>query len=326
VDPALDVVAVAAARERCDGLRHMNAPELSVILCTHNPRNTFLAETLAGLRAQTLSMERWELLVVDNASDAPLAPDLAWHPRAQIVREDRVGLTFARLCGFRAAAGGLFVLVDDDNVLAPDYLAVALDLALKWPLLGAWGGQCRGRFEREPESWTREYWHLLGIREFAQDMWSNVLGINQPVPIGAGMCVCRAVAERYMELLHRNPKRAALDRASDQLMSCGDTDLALTSCDLGLGTGLFTALQLTHLMPARRLEEDYLRELARGIAYSEVILASFRNRQPYPRSRTQRLLKWWESQHLRGRERDFTAIVESARDEALADIPKYRAT
>ena len=218
------------------------------------------------------------------------------------------------------------MLVDDDNVLAPDYLAAALDVGAKWPLLGAWGGQCTGRFEREPEEWTREYWHLLGIREFPQDMWSNVLGINQPVPIGAGMCVRRAVAERYMELLAQNPKRATLDRASDRLMSCGDTDLALTSCDLGLGTGMFTALRLTHLMPAGRLEEDYLRELARGIAYSEVILASFRGMQPYrTRSRTQRLLKWWESHHLQGRERDFTAIVERARDEALADIPKYRA-
>ena len=304
----------------------MKGPELSVILCTHNPRSAFLAETLAGLRAQTLGVERWELIVVDNASNAPLAPDLTWHPNARIIREDRVGLTLARLCGFRAAEGELFVLVDDDNVLAPDYLALALDLAVKWPLLGAWGGQCTGRFEREPEPWTRKYWHLLGIREFPRDLWSNVLGINQPVPIGAGMCVRRAVAERYMELLDRNPKRATLDRASDRLMSCGDTDLALTSCDLRLGTGLFTDLRLTHLMPARRLEEDYLRELARGIAYSDVILASFRDMQPYPRSRTQRLLKWWESLHLRGREREFTAIVERARNEALADIPKYRAT
>ena len=235
-------------------------------------------------------------------------------------------MLLARLCGFRAAAGGLFVLVDDDNVLAPDYLATALALAAAWPLLGAWGGQCAGRFEREPEAWTREYWHLLGIREFPQDMWSNVLGMNQPVPIGAGMCVRRAVAERYMALLAQHPQRATLDRASDRLMSCGDTDLALTSCDLGLGTGMFTALRLTHLMPPRRLEEDYLRELVRGIAYSEVILASFRGLEPYPRSRTQRLLKWWESLHLAGREREFVAIAERARDEALADLPKYRAS
>ena len=61
----------------------MSAPELSVILCTHNPRAAFLAETLAGLRAQTLPPERWELLVVDNASNQPLVPDLAWHPRAR---------------------------------------------------------------------------------------------------------------------------------------------------------------------------------------------------------------------------------------------------
>lgn len=302
----------------------MSEPELSVILCTHNPRAEYLAEALAALRSQTLAAERWELIVVDNASNAPLSADLAWHPAARVLREPRVGLTLARLCGFRAASARIFVLVDDDNVLAPDYLASTLEIGAAWPLLGAWGGQCMPRFEREPAEWTRDHWPLLGIREFQHDMWSNVLGMNQPVPIGAGMCGRRAVAEHYMELLAKNPSRATLDRCSDRLMSCGDTDLALTSCDLALGTGLFAKLRLTHLMPARRLEEDYLRELVRGIAYSEVILASFRGLAPYPRSRTQRLLKWWESLHLPPREREFLAAADRGRDEALADIPKYR--
>ena len=302
----------------------MSEPELSVILCTHNPRADYLAETLAALRSQTLAVERWELIVVDNASRSPIPADLSWHPAARVLREESVGLTLARLCGFRAASAGVFVLVDDDNVLGPDYLTSALEIAAAWPLIGAWGGQCAPRFEREPAEWTRVHWDLLGIREFAKDMWSNVLGVNQPVPIGAGMCVRRAVAEHYMELLAKNPIRATLDRASDRLMSCGDTDLALASCDLGLGTGLFVKLRLTHLMPAQRLEDGYLRELARGIAYSEVILASFRGLAPYPRSRTQRLLKWWEALHLPPREREFVALAERARIAALADIPKYR--
>jgi len=61
----------------------MNRPtlELTVAVCTHNPRAAFLARTLAALRAQTLASERWELLLIDNASSPPVAPawPLIWH-------------------------------------------------------------------------------------------------------------------------------------------------------------------------------------------------------------------------------------------------------
>src|SRR4030095_1866009 len=103
-------------------------PRLSVAICTHNPRADYFARTLDGLRAQTLSRNEWELLIVDNASAPPLAPDLSWHPRGRIVREERAGLTPARTCAIRSTIADLIVFVDDDNVLAPDYLALCLEI------------------------------------------------------------------------------------------------------------------------------------------------------------------------------------------------------
>jgi hypothetical protein len=137
------------------------------------------------------------------------------------------------------------------------------------------------------------------------------------------MCLRRVVAEHYLRYLEMNPQRATLDRASHRLMSCGDTDLALTACDLGLGTGMFTALELVHLMPARRLEESYLRELVHGITYSAAILGSFRGQRPTLLSRSQRLLRWYESLRIDPRARAFDAIIAKAQEEALADIPKF---
>lgn len=300
-------------------------PQVSAIVCTHNPRPALFAEALASLRAQTLPYDRWELLVIDNASEPPVSAswDVSWHPRGRIIREPELGLTKARLCGFREAAAELFVLVDDDNVLAPDYLETALALSAEWPVLGAWGGQCVPRFESIPPDWTRPLWPLLGIREFDEDRWSNVLSEGQPLPIGAGMCVRRAVAERYVEHLAHNPKRASLDRAANRLMSCGDTDLAFTAIDLDLGCGLFTSLRLEHLMPAWRFEEDYLRDLVHGINYSAVILASYREMQPSVISRSQRVLKWYEALHLDRWQRDFDRIVRRAREAALRDLAQF---
>src|SRR5215471_17206377 len=99
----------------------MPQPELTVILCSHNPRADYLARVMVGLTRQSLARERWELLVIDNASDPPISAgiDLSWHPLARIVREEALGLTQARLRGYREAGAGVLVFVDDDNVLAP---------------------------------------------------------------------------------------------------------------------------------------------------------------------------------------------------------------
>jgi glycosyltransferase involved in cell wall biosynthesis len=79
--------------------------KISVVLCTDNAREPYLRRMLAGLRAQHLPREQWEFLVVDNRSDEPLQDrlNLSWHPAARIVREEKLGLTPARLRGIAEA-------------------------------------------------------------------------------------------------------------------------------------------------------------------------------------------------------------------------------
>ena len=50
-------------------------PRLSVVLCTHNPDTALLDEVLAALALQ-FETGAHELIIVDNASDPPLAPEL----------------------------------------------------------------------------------------------------------------------------------------------------------------------------------------------------------------------------------------------------------
>ena len=132
---------------------------VSVIICTHNPREDYLRRVLDALRAQTLPKEQWELLLVDNASHESLAGkwDLSWHPQARHLREEKTGLTHARLCGIAAAQGELLVFVDDDNVLRSDYLAACLKIASEHPHLGAWGGSCVAEYEIAPPEELRPW-------------------------------------------------------------------------------------------------------------------------------------------------------------------------
>jgi glycosyltransferase involved in cell wall biosynthesis len=265
---------------------------ISVILCTHNPKRNYLRRTLEGLRQQSLACTEWEFILIDNLSDTVLSMelDLSWHPNVRVIREEKLGLTPARLRGIRESRGSLLVFVDDDNVLDDNYLEEALRVAEERPFLGSWSGQCRPEFQEKPPEWTRRYWGNLVIREFHTDRWSNLPRLAETMPCGAGLCVRREVADFYLRL-HDNGQRAfQFDRTGDSLVSGGDNDLAACACDIGLGIGLATSLKLTHLIPPERLTVGYLSRLAKGIHFSTVVLDKARGIPVQKRSFRRKLL------------------------------------
>lgn len=255
---------------------------LSVIICTHNPRRDYLHQVLEALKVQSLPTNNWELLLVDNASEQILASeiDLTWHPQARHIREEELGLTPARLRGIKEALSETLVFVDDDNVLDLDYLEIALNISKDWAILGAWGGKIEPLFEKTPPDWTKPYWWMLAIRELERDAWSNLPLCYDTVPFGAGMCIRKVVANKYALVVSTNSKRFNLDVKGKELLRGGDIDLALTSCDIGLGNGLFVSLRVTHLIPESRLQEEYLLRLCRGMGYSQTIMEYYRGKIP----------------------------------------------
>ena len=246
---------------------------ISVIICTHNPREDYLRRVLAALRAQTLPIDQWELLLVDNASEQPLAGrfDLTWHPRARHVREEKTGLTHARLCGIAAAQADLLVFVDDDNVLYPNYLEAALKIGAEYPWLGTWGGSYYPDFEKEPPDELRPWLCGLPLETVKQVVWAKLKKGSEALPAGAGIVVRREVAQHYREQVLNDPVRQALDRSGKLLCGGGDSDMGLCGFDLGLGTGKFPQLELTHLIAARRLNLDYVAGIYEGFGYSGAV-------------------------------------------------------
>lgn len=254
----------------------MSACVLSIIICTHNPRPDYLARTLAALKAQTLPAVQWEMLLIDNASEKPLAGiwDLSWHPQGRHIREDELGLTPARMRGIREAAAKVLVFVDDDNVLANDYLENALKITASHPWVAAFGGNMIGEFETEPEDCIKDYLHELSLGEVKEEVWARyakVAGIYLG-PAGAGMVIRKTVATYYAEMSARDPLRHGLDRKGASLISAGDIDMALCACMLGFAIGRFPQLYLTHLIPTARLRQDYLLRLIEAKMLSHFIL------------------------------------------------------
>lgn len=298
--------------------------ELSVIIPAHNPRLDYLQIVSDGLRRQTAPTSQWELLVVDNKSEPALQGrlDLDWHPHISVVREELLGLTRARVAGFERARGELIVLVDDDNVLASDYLEQAVKIAAEFPFLGAWGGTIEPRYEA-PETAPPESLHpLLTLRSATQDLWSNDSNHHHSTPWGAGLCVRRTVAQRYAEELRDNPQRQALDLHGQRLLYGGDTDIAYTACRLGLGKGVFTRLRVEHLIPARRCSAEHLCRVAEGRGYSEVLHhyvlhGSLPSRHNGPQAWARKLRRWVGQSPL---ERKVEAAFEQGRSTAYAEL------
>lgn len=244
--------------------------KLTAILPTHNPSPVRLKRALEGLRLQTLSTECWETLLVDNASNSlPSDREFAeWGPpNLRIIREERLGLTRARRRGFSEASGSIVVLVDDDNVLDANYLGIVLDFFAAQPRVGLAGGRVLPEFEREPETWTREFHPLLALRDLGdQPLLSN--GFREPgadhntyppfAPIGAGMALRAEVAREWLQALDKDQARIDLDRRGDSLLSGGDNDIVMTGMEAGWEVAYVPALSLVHLIPASRLDPEYL--------------------------------------------------------------------
>lgn len=247
---------------------------LSVIICAHDPRAEYLTRTLTALSKQTLPMEEWELLLIDNASREPLADrfDISWHPRSRHIHESRLGLTAARMRGISESVGELLVCVDDDIELCIDYLADAARIARSHPFLGVFGAACiEAEFEVEPEPWSRPFLPMLALRSEADDIWGNDIKRGAK-PYGAGLCIRRDVAEAFLRRVEDDPRRLALGRRGASMASCEDYDIAKMATESGGGFGIFASLRLKHLIAKERLTKDYLLRLQSGMGESHALL------------------------------------------------------
>jgi len=131
-------------------------PFLSVVLPTCN-RRRLLQRALGSLVAQTLPAQRFEVVVVDNASDdgtAEMCAGLrATMSNLRYLHEPRPGLLHARHAGLRAARGDILVYGDDDVHAFPTWLqAVAESFAD--PSVDLVGGKVVPEFESPPPAWV----------------------------------------------------------------------------------------------------------------------------------------------------------------------------
>ncbi len=107
----------------------------SVVVPFHNAER-FLDGCIRSLLGQRFPRDRYEILLVDNASTDG-SPGLArrWQPAVQVLHEPRIGSYAARNLGLDHASGEVIAFIDADCEADPGWLD-ALDRRLSDPKIG----------------------------------------------------------------------------------------------------------------------------------------------------------------------------------------------
>jgi hypothetical protein len=304
----------------------------TVILCTHRPNPAPLAETFAALAKQTLPLDAWELVLIGDAETRRIVEQVGagWHPHVRFLEQPPQGIARARLRAMREFLEGrtdVMLFVDDDNVLAPDYLATGLAIGDREPQLGCWGGQLVGRFATPPPDWIEPFLKYLAVFPLERELRlkDSFDGNYDRVPPTAGMFLRRELATHHLRKLETKPAHLALGGTRGVPIGGEDMDLGLSVLEIGREAARFPQLTVTHLISADRLTEDYIAKLIQSVRAGAVLLEHLRGGGRKPRSKFALWRDRWRARRLPERHRRFMEAEikgELQAREFIATLPR----
>jgi glycosyltransferase involved in cell wall biosynthesis len=249
---------------------------IDLVVCTYD-NAALLDRTLEAMSRLRVPAEvRCGVLVVDNncTDDTPEVVD-RWARSFPLplrrVREPTQGLTPARLRGVTETNGEWIAFVDDDCLLAEDWVEQAARFAAEHPECGAFGGRVVPEWETEPPPYVLAHRYAYAAKHHGdaphRRQWLA----------GAGMVVRRAA----LEACGWTARQHLADRIGGRLVSGGDVEIGLRIA-AGHEVWYVPACTLRHLIPARRMTRPYLRRITRGLGASRHHAAALSWAGSYP--------------------------------------------
>jgi len=235
---------------------------IALAICTYN-HASLLSRTLASVEQQRVNGEHmWSTLVVDNNSNDDTLDVVHRYmergliPKLHYVCEKHQGLGFARRRAVLHTESDFIAFVDDDCLLAPDWVEQAMVFCQGHPTIGAVGGRVQLLWEAAPDEVALRYAPMLAEQNFGDAPRSlNSVGL-----VGAGI-VLRHIALMESGWLDR---MIMTDRRGKRLSAHGDTEMLLRIHHVGYELWYNPAMRLEHYIPRQRMSLDYLCRLQRG--------------------------------------------------------------
>jgi glycosyltransferase involved in cell wall biosynthesis len=243
--------------------------DFSVVIPTYNGEKR-LPKLLESLRSQlqTESLS-WDIIVVDNNSQdntAKLIQSLQknWPSNVPLryILESQQGAAFARQRGLKEADSDLIGFIDDDNIVASDWIFQAYHFAQTYPQTGAFGGRIHVEFETPPP----ENFNTIAGFFSARDRGDSP-NRYQPellsLPTAAAMVVRKSV---WLDCF----KKPSLfqGRVGQSMVGGEDWEPLMWMHKAGWEIWYNPKMHAYHHVPAWRLERDYLRALIHGACLS----------------------------------------------------------
>ena len=241
---------------------------ISVILCTYN-RDRYIYNVLRSIVNGDLPRSEYEIVLVDNNSSDNTKGEcqrfVADFPDV-VLRycfEEKQGLSYARNCGIRNAKGDILVYVDDDALVNKEYLTTYADFFRRNADAVAAGGPILPQYDgcEEPQ-WMSHYTRQLITgklylgeheREFPHDAFP-----------GGGNAAYRKSVFDAVGLFN-----VELGRKGNSLIGAEEKDLFDKMTSRGMKFYYLPTAILYHLIPPKKLTQDYFDRLSYGIGVSE---------------------------------------------------------
>jgi glucosyl-dolichyl phosphate glucuronosyltransferase len=227
-------------------------PFVSVIIPTHN-RSALLAQTVETFLRQDYPADRWELILVDNASTDDTAAVIAEfalrHESVRALAEPTKGAHAARNTGAVAARGDVLYFTDDDMLAEPDLLGRIVEGFAADGRVAAVTGKVLPRWDTEPPAWVLKHCRnaLLSLNDLGEAL---IVADEDP-----GVFSCHQAVKRdvFMRAGGFNP-----DTNAERFTGDNETGLNIKIRQLGYRFAYVPAAVTHHMIPESRMTQRYL--------------------------------------------------------------------
>lgn len=172
---------------------------ISVIICTYS-RAQHLKNGLEILEKQTLSQDKFEVIVVDNNSTdntQEVCQDFEKNTSLNYTYylEKKQGLSSARNRGLALAKGSIISFIDDDAIATEHFLEELHLFYDNYPNINCAGGKVEPVYEigKEPEWLSKYLWGLV----VKVDMGEEIIQYDKKYPAGCNMSFRKEIFDNY---------------------------------------------------------------------------------------------------------------------------------
>lgn len=261
---------------------------LSLIVATYN-RAESLITALQSVVEQTAPKEEWECVVVNNNSTDDTAARFKTfaeaHPDVQLrmVDERRQGLSYARNRGIGESEGEYIAIIDDDERIAPDFIASYIALFDSTSDAMAAGGPIVAEYPSGKPRWMS----CFTERPIANTMYFGDKVTLFPagrIPGGGNMAIRRSAIRRYGVF------DTSLGYVGEQLIGGEECDLFERLQIAEAKYYYVPGAVMYHIIPKEKLTQEYLSRLSYNVGVSKLRRARYYHRKG--REKAMECVKW----------------------------------